>query len=148
MAKQHHQLLAESLARAKNHSNQGIIRAKDISRVDLKRLEADGWLTRIIRGWYLLKAPISKKGDSTPWYSSFWNFVSIYLDYRFVKNYCLSANASIELHLGSTIIPKQLLVMVKKGGTSIIQLPFHTSILLYQETKTFPQKIEQIIILM
>ncbi|MHB1948920.1 MAG: Fic family protein [Gammaproteobacteria bacterium] len=144
MAKKPHQLLAQSLARAKAQAIKGIVRTKDLSRLDYKRLEKEGWLTRIIRGWYLLKQPGIKDGDSTPWYSSFWDFISAYLSDRFGKNYCLSANASIDLHVGATTIPKQLLVMSKKGGSSLIHLPFNTSILLYQETKTFPQQIEQI----
>lgn len=144
MAKHPHQLLAESLARAKAKANKGIVRAKDLSRLDFKRLEKEGWLTRIIRGWYLLKQPAIKNGDSTPWYSSFWDFIGVYLNDRFGKHYCLSATTSIDLHVGSTTIPKQLLVMSKKGGSSLIHLPFNTSILLYQETKTFPQHIEQI----
>jgi len=144
MAKQPHQLIAKSLERAKAHANKGIIRATSLSPSDRKRLEADGWLTRIIRGWYLLTQPSTHKGESTPWYSSFWNFVSIYLWARFGDNYCLSASASIDLHLGKSIIPRQLLVMVKKGGSTLLSLPFNTSILMYQETNTFPDSIEKI----
>jgi hypothetical protein len=144
MAKQHHELLAESLARAKKVTLRGILRAENISRLDRERLEAGGWLTRILRGWYLLKQPKQVEGDTTQWYSSFWDFISFYLDARFGDDYCLSANASIELHVGKTTIPHQVLVMVKKGGSSIIQLPFNTSIAIYQEVNTFPSKIEKI----
>jgi len=144
MAKPHYQLLAESLARAEKKAANGIIRSEHLSRQDLERLEKDGWLTRIIRGWYLLNQPVAKDGESTLWYSSFWNFITIYLKFRFGSHYSLSANASIDMHIGRTTIPKQLLVMAKKGGSSVIELPFKTSIVIYQETKTFPQKIEQI----
>lgn len=144
MAKLHHQLLAESLKRVKKHADRGIVYTKGLPRLDLKRLISNGWLTPIMRGWYTLKQPVFKKGDTTQWYSSFWDFISVYLHHRFGKSYCLSANDSIDLHLGSTSIPKQLLVMVKKGGTSLIQLPFGTSILLYQETKTFPREINEV----
>lgn len=144
MAKPHHQLLAQSLKRVKAHAERGIVHTKGLSRLDLKRLITNGWLTPIMRGWYLLKQPIATKGDSTQWYSSFWDFISVYLNHRFGKNYCLPANDSISLHIGNTTIPKQLLVMVKKGGSSLIQLPFGTSMLLYQETKTFPREINQI----
>lgn len=144
MAKPHHQLLAESLARAKKSAAKGIIHAKKLARHDLERLEKDGWLTRIIRGWYLLKQPVSRDGESTLWYSSFWDFISIYLKSRFESHYCLSANASIDLHIGRTTIPNQLLVMAQKGGSSVIDLPFKTSIVIYQETKTFPNNVEQL----
>lgn len=144
MAKPHHQLLAESLARAEKSAINGIIRSENLARHDLERLEKDGWLTRIIRGWYMLKQPITRNGDSTLWYSFFWDFINYYLKSRFDSHYCLSANASIDLHIGRTTIPKQLLVMVKKGGSSVIDLPFKTSIVIYQETKTFPKNIEQV----
>lgn len=141
MAIPYHQLLAKSLKIAKDKSNKGVLRANDISKLHLKRLLTNGWLFPILRGWYLLKQPAAKDGESTSWYSSFWDFIGIYLGSRFGENYCLSANDSISVHLGSTIIPKQLLVMVKKGGSSIVDLPFDTSIMIYQETKTFPESL-------
>lgn len=144
MAKPYHQLFAQSLTRVQKLAIQGIVRAERIPRKDLERLESDGWLTRIIRGWYLLKQPATHNGDTTAWYSSFWNFAHVYLTSRFKKNYCLSANASIDLHIGKSSIPVQLLAMAKKGGSSVINLPFKTSIVIYQEIKTFPKEIEQI----
>jgi len=144
MAKPHHLLLAQSLSRAKEIAETNVIRVRDLPRIDRERLEADGWLTRIIRGWYLLRQPIAKEGESTQWYSSFWDFITIYLNSRFGKNYCLSASASIDLYVGCTIIPKQLLVMVKAGGSSVVPLRFDTSIIIYQEKKTFPKVIEQV----
>ncbi len=144
MAKLHHQLLVQSLKRVKKFTQHGVVRAKDISTLDRKRLEGDGWLTRIIRGWYLLSQPTAVQGDSTPWYGSYWNFVSVYLKSRFGNNYCLSANASIDLHLGSTTIPKQLIIMTRKGGSSVVHLPFGVSIFLYQETISFPVAVEQL----
>lgn len=144
MAKPHHQLLAESLGRAKKSAKNGVIRAEKLKRYDIARLESDGWLTRIIRGWYLLKQPLARTGESTAWYSSFWDFVSVYLDERLPNAYCLSAAASIDLHIGRTSIPEQLLVMTQKGGNSIVNLPFNTSIAMYQENHTFPVQIEQV----
>jgi len=144
MATSYHKLLANSLKIAKNKAVKGVLRAKDISRLHLTRLVANGWLTPILRGWYLLKKPIDREGESTSWYSSFWSFIGIYLSYRFGENYCLSANDSLAVHLGSTTIPKQLLVMVKKGGSSVVKLPFDTSLMTYQETKAFPKSTEMI----
>jgi hypothetical protein len=142
MASPHHQLLANSLKIAKKKSNRGVLHANEISRLHLTRLIASGWLTSILRGWYLLKQPIAKEGESTSWYSSFWDFIGVYLSYRFGENYCLSANDSLAVHLGSTTIPVQLLIMVKSGGSSLIKLPFNTSLMIYQEKKSFPAKTE------
>lgn len=144
MAIPHYQLLAKSLKIAKNKAIKGVLRTEDISRLHLARLITNGWLTPILRGWYLLKQPIAKEGESTSWYSSFWDFIEIYLSYRFGENYCLSANDSLAIHLGSSTIPKQLLVMVKKGGSSAVELPFDTSLMIYQETKVFPKSTKMI----
>lgn len=144
MAKPHHELLAVSLKKAKQVASMGIIRAVDLPRLDRERLERGGWLTRVIRGWYLLGQPTQIEGETTQWYSSFWDFIHIYLSSRFGKAYCLSASSSIDLHMGKSSIPSQLLVLVKEGGSSIIQLPFNTSLAIYQETQTFPDKIEQV----
>lgn len=145
MATKYHQLLANSLSRAKKVASHGIVHSEDLARTDLKRLETEGWLKRIIRGWYFLKQPaMTRNGDSTAWYSSFWDFICVYLRYRFENEYCLSANASIDLHIGRTTIPNQMLVMAKKGGSSVIELLFSTSIVIYQETKTFPNIVEQV----
>jgi len=140
MAKPYHQLLAESLARVQKNTRNSIVQATDILRLDRERLEKEGWLTRIIKGWYLFKQPVAEKRDSTLWYASYWDFIRHYLHERFGEDFCLSAAASLNLHLGSTTIPRQLVLMVKKGGASVIDLPFNTSIAIYQETKTFPQK--------
>lgn len=144
MAKLPHQLLAQSLQRAKEKSHKGIVHANSLSLLDRKRLENDGWLVRIIRNWYILTQPTVSKGESTLWCSSFWHFLAAYLPDRFGKQYCLSANASLDLHLGKTTIPKQVLVMVKTGGSTLLNLPFDTSLLMYHETKTFPERVEQI----
>ncbi|HVY53876.1 MAG TPA: cell filamentation protein Fic, partial [Gammaproteobacteria bacterium] len=143
MAVPHHQLLSNSLKICQNKTVRGVLRAQDISRVHLVRLIKNGWLTPIIRGWYLLKQPIAKEGESTNWYSSFWDFIAVYLEYRFGSDYCLSANDSLAVHLGSTTIPKQLLVMVKRGGSLLVKLPFNTSLMIYKETKTFPKSAQQ-----
>lgn len=144
MAAPYHQLLANSLRIAKNNSDRGVLQASDISRLHLTRLIKSGWLTPILRGWYLLKQPTAREGDSTGWYSSFWDFVGVYLHHRFGEEYCLSASDSLAVHLGSTTIPTQLLVMVKSGGSSSIALPFNTSLMVYQEKNAFPAKTEEV----
>jgi len=76
--------LANSLKIAKNKAVRGILRTKSISRLHLTRLITNGWLSPILRGWYLLKQPISQEGESTSWYSSLfasggfpWTIISI-----------------------------------------------------------------------
>ena len=108
MAKPTHELIATSLKRAKAKSRKGIIRSADIRRVDLDRLIKGKWLHPVMKGWYLLSKP-SAAGESSAWYASYWDFLSVYLEERFGENYCLVPVSSIDLHLGASVIPNQLI---------------------------------------
>ena len=77
-------------------------------------------------------------GDSTAWYTSFWEFCAAYLRGRFENNWCLSPEQSIFLHTGNQTVPKQLLVRSPKGGNKPIALPFGTS--LFDVRYTMPKK--------
>ncbi len=142
MAKPFHQLLAESLTRAEEASKDGIVRTDAISRVDRERLQKGGWLMPVASGWYLLCSPQAKEGESTAWYASYWHFIAQYLKFRLDDDYCLSAESSLDVHIGSTVIPKQLIVMAKHGSNQTISLPFEVSILIYKDRKKFPQEVE------
>jgi len=75
--------LAQSLEELKELQNdQGIAVAKtsDLSRTHLDRLVANGFLTQIIKGWYLSTSPDIKPGSTSAWYTSFWYFISVYLN--------------------------------------------------------------------
>lgn len=91
------------------------------------------------KGWLLLTDPTKNAGDSTLWYANYWNFLSLYLETRFGKAYCLSAEASLMLHTGVTAIPKQLTVITEKSSGQLVDLPFHSSLFLYQDVKNLPE---------
>lgn len=143
MARAFNALLAESLARVKKIAVKQIVKSEQISRVDRERLLKAGALQKIIRGWYLFCQPNTNAGESTLWYANFWDFVQMYLYKKFGDNYCLSPEASLKLYLGTTIIPKQIVVMVKEAIGFLLQLPHNSSILVYQERKNFPTEIKK-----
>ncbi len=98
-----HKLLAQALAKAKSVSRDGVLRSIDLERNVKTRLSTAGCLTEIMRGWYLLGTPGlgGADGDSTAWFGGFWSFLSYYLSERFgEKGYCLSAEASVDIHSG------------------------------------------------
>ena len=84
-------------------------------------------------GWYLLAVPTARKGESTLWFGTYWDFIGQYLDDRFERNYCLSAESSIEVHLGTTVIPSQIVVNTLKPIRAVVKFPFETSALIYQK---------------
>ena len=119
--------------------NAGVIQGASLPDVDRQLLVDTGFLRPILKGWYMSANPRDNAGDSTVWYASYWAFVAGYLRARFAKRYCLNAVASILQHTGSTVIPKQTVAATTAGGTSTLNLPQGTSLLLYQDANAVPK---------
>ncbi|MBY0292021.1 MAG: Fic family protein [Alphaproteobacteria bacterium] len=119
-------------------SKRAIFRSREFSRVHKERLVKAGFLIEIKKGWLLLADPAKKAGDSTLWYSNYWSFLSFFLEERFGKGYCLSAEASLSLYTGATTIPKQLTIITEKSSGQSVHFPFNSSLFLYQDIKNLP----------
>lgn len=124
---------------AKKHGGH-IVHTSEIERRDRELLTRNHWLQEILRGWYMLTRPDVQSGDTSAWYANFWDFVGIYLNEVYGNEYCLSAENSIDLQIGCPTIPKQVIVLVKKGGGKLVKLPYDTSILPYSDESNFPQE--------
>jgi hypothetical protein len=124
--------LAQSLEILKTLQNdQGIavIRSSDLSRTHLERLVSEGFLLQVIKGWYLSTRPDESVGNTTTWYTSFWYFISEYLNHRFEDKWCLSPEQSMQIHSGNWVVPKQLLVRSPLGSNNRTDLLHGTSVL-------------------
>jgi hypothetical protein len=132
--------LAGSLQVLRELQEHGVIaiRSADLSRTHRERLVKNGFIKEVMRGWYIPSRPDETPGDSTAWYTSFWDFCAAYLRGRFENNWCLSPEQSIFLHTGNRTVPKQLLVRSPKGGNKPTALPFGTS--LFDVRYTMPKK--------
>lgn len=119
-------------------NNSVIFQSQNFPRVHKERLIQAGFLVEIMKGWLLVTDPTKQAGESALWYASFWNFLVVFLTKRFGKDYCLSAEASLALHTATTIIPKQVTVITKKPSGQLVQLPYQTSLFLYQDAKNLP----------
>lgn len=124
--------LADSLAVLKawqdDHKDNMVIQgASTLGEMHTKRLVDNGYLQRVIKGWYIPSSPGSE-GDSTVWYVSYWSFVTAYLDSKLGEQWCLSPELSLFFYSGKSIIPK-LIVRSPKASNNILSLPFGTSIL-------------------
>jgi Fic/DOC family len=122
--------LAESLSILKSLQEQSIvaIRTGQLSRTHRERLLKAGFLREVMKGWYTPARPDELEGESTGWYASFWAFCAGYLNDRFGKDWCLSPEQSLNLHVGNWTVPKQLLVRTPKGGNKPTRLLFDTSV--------------------
>ncbi|RUO40146.1 cell filamentation protein Fic [Aliidiomarina taiwanensis] len=124
------QKLADSLEQLQQLQESGVvaIQSKELSRVHRERLLKHGFIREVIRGWYIPTMPDEKPGDSTSWYTSFWDFCGAYLSERFDNSWCLSPEQSISLHIGDRTVPQQLLVRSPKGNNKPTAFLHHTSI--------------------
>jgi hypothetical protein len=122
--------LAESLSALKELQDKGTvaIRTGELSRTHRQRLLKAGFLCEVMKGWYTPTRAGEPAGESTAWYACFWAFCANYLDDRFGKEWCLSPEQSLGLHIGDWTVPKQLLVRSPKGGNKPTQLLFGTSL--------------------
>lgn len=125
-----HEKLAESLEALKKLQERGniAIRSNELTRSHRELLLKNGFLGKVMKGWYIPVKPEESKGDSTLWYASFWHFCASYLKMRFGQNWCLSPEQSLLLHVGNMTVPKQLLVRSPKARNKITTLPHGTSL--------------------
>lgn len=117
----------------------GVVEASDFKDDEQRAVLVDmGFLKPVMKGWYVCSSPSDGVGDSTAWYASFWAFVSGYLGKRFGKRYCLNPEASLLLHTGNSTVPRQVTCVTVDSGTSKVDLPFDTSLLVYPDKKRVP----------
>lgn len=105
------------------------IRSKDLSRTHRERLQENGFIRRVMKGWYIPIRPDEKPGESTSWYASFWRFCSRYLNERFGRKWCISPEQSLSYHVGNRTIPEQLIVRSPKARNKVTRLLHDTSLL-------------------
>jgi len=124
------QKLADSLEQLQQLQGSGVvaIKSEQLSRVHRERLLKHGFIREVIRGWYIAAMPDEKPGDSTSWYSCFWDFCAAYLSERFDSSWCLSPEQSISLHIGDKTVPQQLLVRTPNGNNKPTAFLHNTSI--------------------
>lgn len=121
-----------------------IVHTHEITRADRELLIKNHWLEEIIRGWYLVIRPDLRQGDSTAWYASFWDFLRVYLSHHYGNEYCLSAESSLDVLTGNSVIPKQIIVIAPRGSGTPLQLPHNTSLLVYADPARLPEERESV----
>ena len=122
--------LAESLEKLKVLQDSGAVAIKvgELTRVHRERLLKNSFIKEVVKGWYIAISNDQSTGESTVWFTSFWAFCARYLQARFGEDYSISAEQSLLLHAGSTVIPTQLIIRAPKGNNSVTQLIHNTSI--------------------
>jgi len=137
--------LANSLSKLKVLQDNGVsaIKASELTQVDKERLQRNGFIKEVVKGWYIISSPQELQGDSSSWYSSFWAFCSRYLDNRYGSNYCISAEQSLMLQSGNNTVPKQLIIRSPKGNNLSTQLLYNTSIFVLKSNLPPASELEE-----
>src|SRR5690349_7996184 len=81
-----------------------------------------------MKGWLISSSPDVRDGDSTSWYTSFWEFCARYAAERFDDEWHLSPELSLLLHAENTVIPSQVILHSPRGTNHKIPLLFGTSL--------------------
>ncbi|WP_121811232.1 Fic family protein [Mucilaginibacter kameinonensis] len=123
--------LVEALETLKELQDQGLvaIHTSEISKKTIRvLLLKKGFLKEIIKGWYIPADPQERPGDSTSWYSSYWDFCARLLEHKYGTDWCISAEQSLQLHAGNLTVPPQLIVRSLKANNTLTNLPFQTTL--------------------
>lgn len=116
------------------------IKTSELTRPQRELLLQHGFIKEVLSGWYITASPEEREGDSTSWYSSYWNFCARYLNERYGNSYCLSAEQSLQIHAGNQAVPKQLTIRTTTGTNKPTSLPYGTS--LFSMKSTLPNEAE------
>jgi len=119
------------------------IRSGDLTRTHRERLCKNGFLQKVIKGWYVPAHPDETAGESTAWYASFWSFCASYLHHLKGKDWCLSPEQSLSLHAENRTVPKQLLVRASRARNNITSLPYDTSLFDVRASMPDEKEIEE-----
>jgi fido (protein-threonine AMPylation protein) len=119
----------QELQKFQQENNHTIIKSSELSRVHLVRLVDNGFLQEVMKGWYIASRPDSVPGDTTNWYTSFWQFISVYAQSRFDNDWCLTAEQSLALHSGNRTVPVQAIIRSPKATNNVRNLLHNTSLL-------------------
>ena len=138
-----HVRIASALKEAKKAAHDHVIRTRDISRETREILSHTKWLREIIKGYYLLTNPSAQDHETTVWQGVYWNFLALYLDDRFGKNYVLSPENSLDIQTRNTTLPVQIMLQSTTGGQGITQFPHGCSLFNYCVSKpSMPSFVE------
>ena len=122
--------LAASLAHLQKLQTGGrrVFRSAEMTRIHRERLVRNGFLREVMKGWLISGSPDADPGDTTPWFTSFWEFCAAYSTARFGPDWHLSPEQSLLLHAEDTVIPRQVIIYAPRGANNTVALLFGTSL--------------------
>lgn len=121
-----------TLKKLQEEGAEGIHTDEIPSRSQREILLNNGFIKEVSKGWYISSNPSEAPGDTTSWYSCYWDFCAKFIRHKYKENWCLSADQSLMLHAGNWTVPTQLHLRSPKANNSPISLPHQTSLFNYR----------------
>ncbi|UIK14315.1 Fic family protein (plasmid) [Rhizobium leguminosarum] len=141
------ELLATSLSELRGVTQNGtrsVVKSDELSRVHRERLQDNGFLEEIMKGWLAVNSrPSAKNRIDAAWSTVYWEFVTRYLDDRFPNEWRLSAEASVALWSENHSIPSQAIVRSPKANNQLVKLPSDTSLYLLRSKDNEPAETKE-----
>lgn len=117
------------LQKLQQEDNIVAIKSSEINRTHRERLVKNGFLQEVSKGWYIVTNPNETAGDTTSWYTSYWQFCSRYLEEKYGNDYCISADQSVLMLAGNNTVPLQLIIRAPAAPNKSIALLHKTTLL-------------------
>lgn len=130
--------LATSLAALATLAPARAVAARSLTRTHRERLVRAGFLSEVVKGWYIQARPDDRAGDSTAWFASMREFIAGYCDERFGDQWHIGPEQSLMLRAGERSLPRQVLVWAPQANNQVLNLPHGTSLLLYRTPRLLP----------
>ncbi len=141
------ELLATSLAELRGVTQNGtrsVVKSDELSRVHRERLQDNGFLEEIMKGWLAVNSrPSANNRIDAAWSTVYWEFVARYLEDRFSDDWRLSAEASAALWSENHSIPAQVIVRSSKANNQLVKLPSNTSLYLLRSKENEPAETRE-----
>lgn len=137
--------LAESLAELRVLQQEGriAIQSSELKRHHRERLLKEGFIQRVMKGWYIPGRPDETAGESSTWYAAYWKFCVAYLNKQKESDWCVAPEQSILLHAENWTVPQQLLIRSSKARNQKTDLPYGTS--LFETRAALPVEADLIV---
>lgn len=116
------------------------IPAKALTRVHRERLRNAGFLSEVVKGWYIQTRPGDDAGDSTAWFASMREFITGYCSERFGDGWHVGPEQSLLMRSGERSLPTQLQVWAPAAANQSLKLPHGTSLFLYKAPRPLPSR--------
>ncbi len=125
------------------HGFQGMdtfIKGNQLSRTHRERLINAGYLSKIMKGWYLITSPDQALG-TTQWYHIYWRFIAKYVTELYGLDWYLNEEQSLSVQTGDLTVPRQLMILTPKGINKPIQLMHDCTLFSYKPANFYPERI-------